>query len=259
MKAWWALVKRELWSYLVSPVSYFVFTIFSVLSGYFFFNLLGSFNFAVQQESQMPVGELGRNLNLNEGVIEGYYHTLLILLIFIIPLTTMRAISEERQRGTFEMLLTSTVSVSGLVLAKLTAYVLQLSAILSVALLYVLVLCLVAGPEILPALCGAAGLYLAVLTFTAIGIFFSAAFSSSLLAGVSTLAVLLLLYGMHTPANSLDGWWLDFFRSLSSLWHARLLFRGLLDLGTVFYFCSITVLAVGLAMLCVRSERLRGL
>ena len=89
------IARRELLAFFVSPIAYFVITGYALLAGYFFFNLLGTFNVLLSRYSMMRFGGLPPQLNLNQFVVEGYYHTLLVVLVFMIPLLTMRLVAEE--------------------------------------------------------------------------------------------------------------------------------------------------------------------
>ena len=109
-----AICKRELLSFFVSPIAYFVITGFTLLVGYFFFNLFSIF---LQQYQMAPYLQMrGMPLpNLNQVIVEGLYQTMIVILVFLVPLLTMRIVAEDKRRGTFELLLTSPVSVSEIV------------------------------------------------------------------------------------------------------------------------------------------------
>ena len=95
MKNTWAVAKREIFSFFVSPVAYFVIAGYVLLAGYFFFNLLAYFNMMVQRYTAMMNMRGGgmdemAGINLNQAVVEPFFGTLLIILVFLIPLLTMR-------------------------------------------------------------------------------------------------------------------------------------------------------------------------
>ena len=88
-----AICKRELLSFFVSPIAYFVITGFALLVGFFFFNYLAFFA-RMYEMSQMMAFRGGAELpNLNQMVIEGLFQTMVVILVFLIPLLTMRIIA----------------------------------------------------------------------------------------------------------------------------------------------------------------------
>mgnify|MGYP006273412657 CR=1 FL=1 len=89
-----AICKRELLSFFVSPIAYFVITGFMLLVGFFFFNYLAFFA-RMYEMSQMMAFRGGQVPNLNQTVIEGLYQTMLVILVFLIPLLTMRIVAEK--------------------------------------------------------------------------------------------------------------------------------------------------------------------
>ena len=94
MRNIWAITKRELLSFFVSPIAYFVITGFTLLVGFFFFNYLSYFA-RVQDMSAMIALRGGDAPNLNQFVIEGVFQTMVVILVFLVPLLTMRTIAED--------------------------------------------------------------------------------------------------------------------------------------------------------------------
>jgi len=113
-----AIMRRELAAYFRSPVGYIFLTVFYFFSGFFFFS----------------TNLWGMNADLG-GVFSGLY----ILLLFLIPILTMRLLSEERKNKTEQALLTAPVSLTGMVLGKYLAAVIVFAAGLAVTLVYALV------------------------------------------------------------------------------------------------------------------------
>src|SRR5436190_9292795 len=112
------IIGKELRSYFVSPVAYVVITGFLLLGGWFFFNLLARFNFLLQIYSSIRNPEAQTRLNLNEFVIAPLLHNLSVVLVILVPVITMRSFAEEKRSGTYEMLMTSPLSVTEIVLGK---------------------------------------------------------------------------------------------------------------------------------------------
>ena len=148
----------------------------------------------------------GRDLpNLNQTVIEGVYHTMVVILVFLVPLLTMRTIAEEKKKGTFELLITSPVTVSQIVLGKFLSIAIVLIIMLSVNLIFPALLMKYGNPEVLPIVSGFLGLVLCSLGFASIGMAVSSFTENQVVAGVVSMVTLLLLYVIQAPAESLGG------------------------------------------------------
>ena len=98
----WAVIKKEFKSYFYTPIGYIFIGVFLIaFSVSFYFSVIGY-----------------GNVNF-----EYIYYTLptILVLAFIIPLLTMRSFSEERKTGTEQLLLTSPISITKIVLGKFIA------------------------------------------------------------------------------------------------------------------------------------------
>ena len=96
-----AIFKRELYSYFISPVGYIFITVFLLVAGVLF-----TFT----------------NIQANESAdISTYFMFIIFTFIVLIPLLTMRLLSDERKTKTEQMLLTAPVSLTGIIFAKFFA------------------------------------------------------------------------------------------------------------------------------------------
>src|SRR5262245_8577787 len=113
--------------------------------------------------------EMLQRFNLNEMVIRPLLHNMSVLLIFIVPAITMRMFPDEKRSGTYELLLTSPVRVSEIVLGKfLGGLVLVLLMVLLSGFFAVLLLAY-GNPEVPMMLTGYLGLALMAVSFMALG------------------------------------------------------------------------------------------
>jgi len=259
MRNIYAIFRRELLAYFVSPVAYFVITGFVLLSGYFFFNLLAFYNVVLRYYSAMPAMAGGNMPNMNSMVVEGLFQTLLVVLVFLIPLLTMRVLAEEKRRGTFELLVTSPVSVSQIILGKFLAvgFVIVLMLLLSLAFPMLLVVFGEPGPEVLPILSGFLAVVLCALAFASIGMAVSSFTENQIVAGISTMVVLLLLYVIHAPARQQGGSLETVLNYLSPVMQAKDLFKGVVSLTAIVYFLSLTLLGIFFSYRALEAHRWR--
>ncbi len=253
-----AIGRREILSFFVSPVAYFVITGFTLLAGYFFFNLLGIFNILVQRYNSMPAMYRGEGSpNLNQWVIEGYYQTLVVILVFLIPLLTMRIIAEEKKRGTFELLVTSPVSVMEIVLGKFMGVAFVVLVMMAAVLIFPLLLCIYGNPEFKPILSGILALTLCSLAFASIGMAVSSFSENQIVAGISSMVTLLLLYVIHSPAESMEGSMKEVLLSLSPVMQIKDMLAGVISLQSLVYFFCLTFLGLFLSQRALESYRWR--
>lgn len=256
MRTIWAICKRELLAFFVSPIAYFVITGFTLLVGFFFFNHLSYFAQLVEMSAMISLR--GRELpNLNQTVIEGVYQTMVVILVFLIPLLTMRTIAEEKKKGTFELLITSPVSVSQIVLGKFLSIAIVLIIMLSVNLIFPALLITYGDPEILPIVSGFLGLVLCSLGFASIGMAVSSFTENQVVAGVISMVTLLLLYVIQAPAESLGGTAAEVVRYLSPVDQLQDLLRGIITLKSITYFVSLIVVGLFLSQRALEAYRWR--
>jgi len=252
-----AICRRELLSFFVSPIAYFVITGFLLLAAYFFFVLLAQFNVFLFQYRQMQFMGGGMAPNLNQWVIEPYYHTLVVVLVFLIPLLTMRVFAEEKKRGTFELLVTSPLSVGEIVFGKFLSVAVVIIIMMLLVFAFPLLLCIAGNPEIYPVLSGLLGMILCALGFAAVGMAVSSFTENQIVAGVSAMVALLLLYVIHSPAQSLGGTSAEILTSMSPVMQIRDLLRGVISLKAVVYFVSLISVGLFLSLRALEAHRWR--
>jgi len=254
-----SVCRREILAFFVSPIAYFVITGFVLLSGYFFFNLLAVFNVMVGRFNAMAAYRGGMNApNLNQWVVEPYYHTLLVILVFLIPVLTMRTIAEEKRRGTFELLMTSPLSVLEIVLGKFlgAAFVVLLMTLLIFSFPLLLMVFGQPGPEAAPVLNGLMTVLLCALAFAAISMAVSSFTENQIVGAVSGMVTLLLLYVIHSPAEALgEGWVSRVLQYLSPVLQAEDMIRGVLSIKALVYFGSLIVFGLFLSCRAVDARR----
>jgi ABC-2 type transport system permease protein len=263
MRSTLAVAKREIFSFFVSPVAYFVISGYVLLAGYFFFNLLSYFNLIVQRYAAMMSFGAGAEdlsgINLNQAVVEPFYGTLLIILVFMIPLLTMRCLAEERRRGTFEMLITSPLSVASIVVGKFlgVAFVLLLMNLCAFVFPALLIFYGDPAPEMALMFTGLLAVLLCSFGFAAIALAVSAFTENQVVAGVTGIVVLLLFYVIHAPGESLGGSAAQILEYISPVIQAREMLQGVISLKSIVYFLSLIFFGIFLSQRALDAERWR--
>lgn len=251
-----AIYRRELLYAFNSVVAYSISTVFVLLSGYFFYNLLGYFNLASIQAMQNPAGAPG--LNLTEGVVRPLFGNIAIILILILPLLTMRLISEERKSGTAELLFTFPISDWDAIMGKYLATLTVFAVMLLLTALYPLLLYKHASPELGPIITGYFGLFLMGAAFIAMGLFFSSLSDNQMVAGVSTFGcgLLFLIIAWLTPFVSPTAAVVIY--QLSIFEHFNSFSMGVLNTNDVVYYVSFSVFFLFLSSRVLDSNRWRS-
>jgi len=251
-----AICKRELLSFFVSPIAYFVITGFTLLVGFFFFNYFSLFLRMYQMSAYLSMRGMPLP-NLNQTIIEGVYQTMIVILVFLVPLLTMRIVAEDKRRGTFELLLTSPVSVFEIVMGKFLSLAVIIFAMLSISFIFPLLLIVYGSPEVPPIISGFFGVLLCTLGFASVGMAVSSFTENQIVAGVSSMVTLLLLYVIQAPAESLDGTVADVLRYLSPVDQVQDFVRGVITLKATVYFLSMITLGLFLSQRALDALRWR--
>src|SRR5262249_28344988 len=117
------IVERELRAYFASPIAYVVLTVFTILSGLFFQIVLSQVLQMALMNSMRGAqfGQASPPMDMPGMVSQGFLNTMSVILLFIMPMITMGLFSEEKRRGTIELLLTAPITDAQVVLGKFLA------------------------------------------------------------------------------------------------------------------------------------------
>ncbi len=248
---------RELRSYFVSPIAYVVLTGFLLLGGWFFFNLLARFNLLLTIYSAQQNPQVLQRLNLNEFVIAPLLHNLSVVLVILVPVITMRTLAEEKKAGTYELLLTSPLRISEIVLGKFLGAFVFVALMVALTGIYPLILMVYGNPEVGVILGGYLGLLLLATSFVAVGVLTSSFTENQIIAAVSCLVSLLLLYIIAWPADNAGETVGALLRYVSLTEHFAQMVKGVVDSKDLVYFATVIVLALFLTHRSVESIRWR--
>jgi ABC-2 type transport system permease protein len=249
-----AIAHKEVKSYFSSPIAYIAIGFWALLYGYFFFAIL---SFFVRQSMQM--NQFGpQALNLNQQLIRPLLQNVTILILFLMPMVTMRTYAEEKRSGTIELLLTSPVTDFQIVLGKFLGAMALYAVMLAVTLFHIGVLFIYGSPEWKPIVTSYIGLLLLGGCFIAVGLFISSLTKNQIVAGMVTFAVFLMLW-IITWIGSFSGPTVDKLTTyLSIIDHFDDFGKGVIDTTHVVYYLSFITFGLFLTAKSVDSERWRG-
>src|SRR2546421_3255015 len=151
-----AIANKELRSYFASPIAYIVLGFFALLYGWFYVTILSYF-----VQASMQMNQFGpQSVNINQQLIRMLLQNVTVLLLFMLPLITMRTYAEEKRSGTIELLLTSPLTDFQIIMGKFLGAVGLFALMLAVTLPHMGVLFVYGNPEWKPILTGYLGLLL---------------------------------------------------------------------------------------------------
>ncbi len=251
------IAAKELAGYFVQPIAYVVMTVFILLAGWFFFALLKQFDEMIQVYSAMQNMEAVNHLNLNVRVIEPLLHNLSIVLVILIPAVTMRTFAEEKRSGTYELLLTAPIRTGEIVAGKFIGAAAFVLIMIGLAWIFPIILMVFGDPEVGVMGAGYMALALLAISFVAVGMFTSSLTQNQIIAAISSLGILLLLFVISWPIQAGGGAFGDLTRYLSLPDHFSQMVRGVVDTSDIVYFCSVTFVALFLTQRAVESARWR--
>lgn len=168
----WAVYKKELKSYFLSPIGYVVVGVLLFVCTVFFYLTTISYG-------SVDLGAL-------------YFYAVVYGFMIVIPILTMRMFAEERKNGTEQLILTSPVSMVGVVLGKFFAAMSVIFVTLVVSFMYFGIISYFGNPNIQVLLVAMLGFLLVSGAAIALGMFASSITENQIIAGIITIAFLVM-------------------------------------------------------------------
>ena len=168
----WAVLKKELKSYFLSPIGYVAIGLFLLVFSLFFY-------LTTIYQRAIDLGNL-------------YFNTARYGLLVIVPIITMRMFAEERKNGTEQLLLTSPKSITSIVLGKFFAAVGLIAITVIISLMYYVILCFFQAPNIVPVLVMMLGFVLVSMAAISLGMFASSITENQVIAAIITIVFLVI-------------------------------------------------------------------
>ena len=247
-----AVASKELRGYFVSPVAWVMLGLFAFIFGWFFTVYLNVFN---QQSLQ---GGGGQPINVNMMLIRPLLSNASVLVLFLLPMITMRTYSEEKRSGTIELLLTSPLTDLEIIVGKFLGALGLYAAMLAVTVPYVGILFYYGNPEWRPLVSGYLGLFLLGACFVAMGLFISSTTKNQMVAGAATFIVFLFFWIINWFSESAGPTFGPILSYLSITEHFDDFGKGVIDTKHVIFYLSFIAFGLFLTLKSVDAERWRG-
>jgi ABC-2 type transport system permease protein len=254
-----AVYLRELKSYFVSPIFYILATVFMVVIGNSFKDTFFEFSTRTMHYLRMVTyGGKTPLIHVND-VASSMFGFIDFISLLIVPLLTMRIYAEEKKIGTIELLMTSPITTSQVLLGKffscLTVYTLMV--IPTVAFTIILMIQSKGQLDWGPVLSGYLGTFLFGSALISIGIFYSALTENQIIAAAITITFIFGLWLVFLSSRFLSPPLNTFVAYLSLSNHINAFSRGLIEIKNIVYYLSMTIFWLFLSGITIESTRWR--
>jgi ABC-2 type transport system permease protein len=249
------ICRKELKSYFASPIAYAVMAIFGLIFGWVFFNATRDFiRFSFQ--AQMMGG--GGTANVNEQIIRPLLGFTGTIVLFLVPMITMRLFAEEKRTGTIELLLTSPIKDIEIIHGKWLGAVALFVCVLGMSMINIAMLFAWGKPDLKPVLVAYLGLLLQGATLLAIGALISTMTRNQIIAGIATFFVSLLLW-LLSWSTAFDSTWISsLLNYMSIVTHFENFGKGVIDSKDVVFYLSMMFFSLFLTSRSLESLRWRA-
>jgi ABC-2 type transport system permease protein len=250
---------REYKSYFTSPIAYVVIGVFLFLVAnrfVFKFNDFVQITFesiseAVSRQQTIP------KFSINDAVVRYLFQHMRNISLFLLPMITMRLFAEERKSGTLELLITSPLTITQLVIGKfLSAFVLFLTMVLPTAVFQYFVF-LYGNPDLGPVLTGYVGIVLYGAAVISIGTLISSLTENQIIAGALTFGAFLFLWIVGRVGEETVSVWGEIANYISITAHFNTFAMGVVDSRDVIFYLSFCFLGLFLTHQSITSLRWR--
>ncbi len=215
-----AILKRELSSYFNSAVAYVVMAVNFLLSGLFFSMI------CIENDTSS---------------LSYVFGNMFIIILFIIPIITMKSFSEEKRQRTDQALLTSPTSLFEIVMGKFLGALILFAICSLIFVVYALVISFFTSPDWAVVLCTVLGLLLLGSALIAIDIFISVLTESMIISAVAGMGVGLLIYMLSNLSSNITVDWIaTIVKKIDFLTYYTNFTYGMLNLTDIIFFLSVT-------------------
>ena len=231
-------------------MGWIILAIFTALFGSLYLNGVNGY-FEVMSGAVRPAERVG----VTQFVGQTVYGWAFLVVLFAVPLLSMRLISEERRSQTLPFLFSAPLSLTEIVLGKFIGLVAFLSILIAYIAVMLFTLNIWSDIDFGFIAANSLGLFLLIASASAVGLYFSSLTSQPVAAAVMTFITLIALIFMDRifagdPTNTIS--------QLSLMKHFQAFSTGLIDSADVVYFLLVIITFLVLTIRRLDAERLRG-
>ncbi len=230
-----AIYKRELKAYFIAPIGYLFTANFLAVSGLLFSIC------TLQKQSQSSVGD--------------YFELLIYAFAVLLPLLTMKSLSEERKTKSEQLLMTSPVSVGGMVMGKYLAALTVFAAVLLCNSLNFMLLEVYGNPNVALIASNLICLFFIGALFLAIGLFFSSLTEDPLISAITSMDVIFVMLAINFLSDISIAWVKKVVDWFSILARYEPFTYGILDITSIIYYVSLAAVFLFLTVRVYERRR----
>lgn len=231
-----AIYTRELKSYFLTPIGYVFCGMFLLVSGFLFAYT------TLLAQSTTAIGE--------------YFIYLMAVFAVLLPLLTMKLFSEDRKSRTDQILLTSPVSVFGIVMGKYLAAITVFGATFVVNSFNFVLLFKYGAPNMTSIFMNILGLFLLGAAFIAIGVFLSSITENQLIAAVAAIGVNAAMLLISLLAGTVEStFWRTVLKWFSVIDRFTPFVNQMLDVSAIVYYISLAAIAIFITTRVIEKRR----
>jgi ABC-2 type transport system permease protein len=240
---------RDLRSLFLSPLAWIILAVITLISAWKFLNLIDLF-FILQPK----LVNIEYSIGVTDIVVANLFYESALKIIWIIPLLSMKSLSEERRSGSLQLLMSSPVSMTEIILGKYLALLMFIMIMVFIISLMPLSLLMGTQLDMGKLMSGLLGLTLLLFSSAAIGIYFSSLTRTPLIAAISTYGLISMLWliGVGTGAENNN-----LFAYLSLVNHSMDMYRGIINSKDIVYYLLLIITFISLSVHHMNAQRLQ--
>jgi ABC-2 type transport system permease protein len=229
----WSIALKEMSGYFKSPVAYIFLALTLALFNVFFYMIV----------------DQNRDVSL-----KSVFQVMEFLFVFLAPLLTMRIFAEERASGTLELLMTSPLTNTAIVLGKYLGTLLFFSVLIAFTLVYYGIVAFYGQPDHKVILAGYLGIWLEGAFFLAVGVMTSSWTRHQVAAAMMAYFILFLSYFSISFNSYVTGFAAVLVRQMGTWSHLENFADGLITAGDFVYFISGICVCLFLTRVCIENR-----
>lgn len=230
-----AIFRRELQAYFISPIAYVFLAVFNFFAAYFYVSTC---------------------ITYRTTDVSGLYGNMFMIVIFIVPILTMKLFSEERRQKTDQILLTSPVSLGGIVMGKFLAAMVVFLVAMASFLLFTVILAAFTAVQWPVMLGNLFGMILLGGVFLSVGMFASSLTENQVIAAIGGFLGSMVLYMIDMVVPMVTGETLKSILTSLSFYTRYLEFTsGIFNFTTVLFFLSVMAIFIWLTIRTLEKRR----
>lgn len=234
------IAKKELRSIFTSPTGWIILALMQFCLGTYF-----TLSFNQYFEILSIKGSLPEQMGITKFMCEGVFDTASILFVFVIPIISMRLLSDEYRSQTITFLMSAPISITEIILGKYLALLIYMTSLILIMVGMILTLGKLAWLDYGLLFANALGLWLLMATLSAMGLFFSSQTQYAVIAGfltflTSSALILVDKFTKETTSTLVS--------QLSIMTHYRNFSNGLINSFNTAYFLIVTLVFIALTI-----------